>query len=456
MTFSRFIRMWQSLVSLLVLALLTTIVRADGNLKTINNPGGGQIIYGPLDDVATLKDGMIATLKNVRGHFGDRPQIGRIFQTSAHDSIATFFTLTAKNQNNTPLTGMVIISMPAGSKPAAAVLYDQTSRFAKTYPALMAMLNEAWRTAAAQSASSHQGGGAAAAAPVPQLQRVTFPDNSGSIGLPQGWRLTGAAAGGAHVAGPHGEEMHIGILIQNIYDPRNPQAQRIMQYMKMGHNQFAAYPMGGDLVQAWTSVTSQYAQQSGKTPFTFHATGGQQLQPNQYEAAAVFVQGELDPHDGRGPMYTCARIGELKPAGNGGMYAMAIYRESVPDQYADEEWPTVMAILNSYRQNGAELQRQSNAVVDNIHAVAAANQARMDQFHKSNDAHNAAVEKTWDDNAKYNKSFENYQLDRTIIEDTSTGGHATTGYNLADTLVKSYPDRFQYVPTRDFIKDVDY
>ena len=135
---------------------------------------------------------------------------------------------------------------------------------------------------------------------------------------------------------------------------------------------------------------------------------------------------------------------------------MAIYRESVPDQYADEEWPTAMAILNSYRQNGAELQRQSNAVVDNIHAVAAANQARMDQFHKSNEAHNAAVEKTWDDNAKYNKSFENYQLDRTIIEDTSTGGHATTGYNLADTLVKSYPGRFQYVPTRDFIKDVDY
>lgn len=451
------LRSLQVFATLTCFAFLFTPARADSGLKTVNNPGGGQLIYGPLPEASSLNEAMIMMLKNVHGHFGDRPQIGKFFQTPAHDSIATFFTLTAKTQGNIPLTGMVIVTMPAGAKPAAAVLYDQSSRFGKTYPVLMKKLNEAWQKDAAQTASTHPGtSGGGNAAPVPPLQTVTFPDNSGSVGLPQGWRLTGGAAGAAHIEGPHGEEMHLGALIQNIYDPRNPRTRGVLDYMRRGHNSFAEYPMGGDLTQAWTSVVGQYTQQGGKTPFTFHATEVQRAQPNQYEAAAAFAIGELDPHDGRGSLYTCVRIGELKPIGNSGMYAMAIYRESVPDKYVDEEWPTVMAILNSYRQNGAELQRQSTAVVDNIHAVAAANQARMDQFHKSNDAHNAAVEKTWDDNAKYNKSFENYQLDRTVIEETSSNAHGTFGYAMGDYLVQKFPDHFQYVPTQDFVKGVDY
>jgi len=226
--------------------------------------------------------------------------------------------------------------------------------------------------------------------------------------------------------------------------------------MQRGHNQFAAYPMGGDLVQAWVEVQKQYLRQNGKPAFSFKLYSGERIQPSPYEAAAVSVLGEFNPNDGRQPLFSFVRIGQLKPAGNGGMRAMSISRESVPSQYAEEEWPTIVAIVKTYRQNAAELQHQANIIIDNIHAVADANQARMDTFHKSNDAHNAAVEKNWDDNAKYNKSFENYQMDRTIIEETSTGGHATTGYALADALVQNYPDHFQYVQTPNFIKDVDY
>jgi hypothetical protein len=50
-------------------------------------------------------------LRNIHGHFGDRPQIGKFFQTRGSDSIATFFTLTAKLQGNKPMAGLVIVSL---------------------------------------------------------------------------------------------------------------------------------------------------------------------------------------------------------------------------------------------------------------------------------------------------------------------------------------------------------
>lgn len=68
------------------------------SLKTIDNPGGGQIIYGPLDGESSLQGAMQTMLRNIHGHFASRPQIGKFFQTRAQDSIATFFTLTAANQ----------------------------------------------------------------------------------------------------------------------------------------------------------------------------------------------------------------------------------------------------------------------------------------------------------------------------------------------------------------------
>ncbi len=38
---------------------------ADNSLKTIDNPGGGQIIYGLLNDQSSLKDAMVAMLRNI-------------------------------------------------------------------------------------------------------------------------------------------------------------------------------------------------------------------------------------------------------------------------------------------------------------------------------------------------------------------------------------------------------
>jgi hypothetical protein len=41
------------------------------------------------------------------------------------------------------LAGLVLISLPRGAQPAAAILYDDSSRFAKTEPVLLRKLAEA-------------------------------------------------------------------------------------------------------------------------------------------------------------------------------------------------------------------------------------------------------------------------------------------------------------------------
>lgn len=70
-----------------------------------------------------------------------------------------------------------------------AVAYDEAAQFGRSFPRLAAGFSEA----------------PAASSPVPvALQRVAFPDGSGSIGVPTGWRFVNALNGVVDVAGPNG------------------------------------------------------------------------------------------------------------------------------------------------------------------------------------------------------------------------------------------------------------
>ncbi len=81
--------------------------------------------------------------------------------------------------------------MPSGSKPAAAVIYDEAARFGKTMNPMMKKLNEVWHMDTTPQPAG--AAGSAKAAPVAQLRQTAFPDNSGSIGLPAGWKTELAA-----------------------------------------------------------------------------------------------------------------------------------------------------------------------------------------------------------------------------------------------------------------------
>jgi hypothetical protein len=432
---------------------------ADNNaLKTIDYPGGGQILYGPLPDQSSLKDAMVAMLRNIHGHFGDRPVIGNLFQTHGSDSLATFFTLTAKNQGGKHIAGLLIVAMPNGSKPAAGVIYDDANQFSKTLNPMMKKLNEVWHvdtTAAPASGPAAPAKGA----PVAQLHQTTFPDNSGSIGLPTGWKIIGGHGGAVVVSGPNGEIERLS-QIHAFLDPSTPQGQKMIQYVtqngrKQLPDQFTIYPFGKDLVESFRAYLQQASQRAKIPTPTFTVTSTAKIPPGQYSIGGFTIMADLDLHDGSGMRTALFQLAPMKRIDASG-WSLTATTISVPKKFAQEEWPTMLAVANSMGQNAAVIQAQTQQTIDQIHAVGAAAKARADAQHAANDAHNASVEAHWDNMARASKSFQEYTLDQSVIVDKNTGEHATAWNQTADLLVKADPNRFQYVPNKDLLKGVDY
>ncbi len=57
---------------------------------------------------------------------------------------------------------------------------------------------------------------------------------------------------------------------------------------------------------------------------------------------------------------------------------------------------------------------------------------------------------------KRSQEFEDYQLGYTVISDTGNNAHGTFWNQDADALVKSNPDRFEYVNAPNYWKGIDY
>ena len=200
----------------LLLAVLAAPERllAQDTLKFINMPGGGQVVYGTVDNKTTAQSAMAFMLQQVHGHFADRPQVSKIFQVRNTTSYAAFFTLIAKNDGNRPIAGEVIVSMPEGGKPIAAVLYDNSDNFTRTQPVMLRKLNDAWHTSNPVTASTTSADSTAAvSAGVQPLHRVTGGDRSVYISIPDGWRLLSIAGGSVTTQGPNGERVGLNLVV---------------------------------------------------------------------------------------------------------------------------------------------------------------------------------------------------------------------------------------------------
>jgi hypothetical protein len=471
----------------LILIGSTGRLRADDVLKTIDNPGGGQIVYGPLTGVSSLENGMVFVLRTVHSHFDDRPRVGRFFQARDSHSVATFFTVTARSQGGGAIAGLAIVSMAEGSGSAAgAVLYDDAARFPRSEPSMMKTLNAAWHLASALPAPAPPGAGsgasvpggagaspgaaASSAAPArptgPQhLRMATGGDRSASVGLPEGWKLTGVAGGQLTAEGPNGEMVGLGILYQGI---RNP-GVRPPSFGGMARNAPLVAPFGGELFSDFTSVTNQVRRTRHLPPGTFKLTRSENLPGNQQEQRVVQLIFEVDLHDGKGLRKGSARVGAMHVRGLD-TWAMTVSSSNVPGALAQTEDATLKAIIRSYSQDGKVIARETSEVIGRINASARAAQIRANAQSAANDAHNSAFDahmKDLDANSRAfdahmdgldrsSKSFQNYQLDREVIQDNDRNERGTVGNGYGDALVKTNPDRFQYVKQEDFIKGVDY
>jgi hypothetical protein len=445
-------------IFLLLTAAGVKLANAQGALTTIENPKGGRIVYGQVDGQSTEAGAMGAVLRSLHNQYGDKPQVGKLFQVRGGNSVAVFFTMVNRHQGNMQLAGMIIVSRSSGDHVEAALMTDEAARFGSTINPMMTKLFSVWRP---NGASSSQ---AAPAAKVAALKLYTLPDRSASVSLPDGWNVLPSSGGGTIMAqGPDGSAVALGYPYLAA-DTNNPSVRQTMATLQRGglrntsyaHALYYAY--GGDLGRTFEDLLQMARKNQGEGPVTIKISSETPM-PVSGALRCAHLHGQIDAQDGKG-MREMNTVFCSSPPGPHGSYMNLAYHTAVPLQYADKERGTMEAILASFNVNQAVVQSQANAIaapaIAAIHEVGRRAAQQAADAHAAEDAHNAAVEKRWDAQDKSNQAFSNYLLDQTVIQDNQLNAHGTVWNQTADALVKSDPQRYEYVNTPNFWKGVDY
>ena len=287
---------------LLAALLVATPARADMALTTLDNPGGGKIVFGQAVGQTTEAGAMGAVLRAEHNRTGERPQISRLFQVRGSNSVAAFFTTTNHAHSDVPVAGLVIVSQVAPDRVEVAVLSDEASRFGTTINPMLKRLLGAWHPAAAAQPSAQAT--APTIAPGAGLHPVALPDRSASVSLPDGWKITPQSGGGTIIAqGPNGEAAVLGYPL-GAMNSNDPRVQRTMQFAEgPGRNTVYAralyYPYGGDLAKTFFDLLQMVRRQQGAPPASFQLSS-QNPVPAAPGVRCAHLTGHLDARDGIG------------------------------------------------------------------------------------------------------------------------------------------------------------
>jgi hypothetical protein len=375
--------------------------------------------------------------------------VSKVFQSRDGQNFGAFFTVTAKAQGNKSIAGLVIVFVARETAPAAAVLYDESSRFAATEPVLMHLLTDAWRKASAPPASSGtSSSGAPRAGDVPPLTPTRFPDGSGAVNLPSGWQIKFASHGAALIVGPRGESVMLSNSVGPIYDSGSPQVQARLRYANAAHPPILC--PASDALHTYLCVL----QRNPAHP-TIQLKQSRPIPAQRRAVEAVLIDAEIDVHDGKGPM-SCELGLAVTATSALGDRTLGINGTCAPQASAVQEQPTLKAIYDSYSMNGQVVAQEYAG--DERRSREAGNNARIqaNNAHAAEDARSASFQAHMDNIDRFSKSFQNYQLDQTELQDKDQNARGAVPNSLADALIKANPDRFQAVPTANFLKGTDF
>lgn len=447
-------------LSLLFAVASATVAQPQGALQTIDNPKGGRIVYGQVNGQSTEAGAMGAVLRSLHSQYGDKPQVGKLFQVRGTNSVAVFFTMVNRNQGNMQLAGMIIALRTSGSHVEAALLTDQAARFGSTINPMLSKLFSVWKPNGNAPSSSTAG----PAAQSPALKLYTLPDRSASVSLPEGWNVLPSSGGGTIMAqGPNGEAVALDFpyLANDTNNPSVRQTLAILQRGGLRNSSYAHalyYPYGGDLGRTFEDLVQMKRKNSGEPPVTIKIASETPM-PVSGVFRCVHLHGQIDAQDGKG-MREMNTVFCSAPPGPHGSYMNVAYHTAVPLQFADRERGTMEAILASFNVNQAVVQSEANTyaapAIEAIHEIGRRAAQQAAAAHAAEDAHNAAVEKRWDSQDKNSQAFSNYLLDQTVIQDNQLNAHGTVWNQTADAMVKNDPQRYEYVNTPNFWKGIDY
>jgi hypothetical protein len=266
-------------------------------------------------------------------------------------------------------------------------------------------------------------------------------------------------------AGPNGESAELATTWL-VGDTSNPQVQRTIQQLRAGYLQntmYASlpyYPSGSDPAQTFTYLIGTTRKRAGLPAATYHFSPVTPMQGSTPSQRCAHLTGTANMNDGSGDREINALLCEQQPNPHTGGYLTSAYTTMAPVAIAPRERATLGAILASYQVDMAVIQRQANQIaapaIEQIHAIGRAAEARIEAAHQAEAIHNSSVYEHWDSMDKRSQEFENYQLGYSVVGATDNQYHGTFWNEDADALVKSHPDKFEYINAPNYWKGIDY
>jgi hypothetical protein len=457
--------------------------QSNGGVTLITNPGGGTIAYAQMPAQHTLQGAMGKVLQYAHSRLGARPQISHVMRGSDGNSLAVIFTVKSPGQGNQEFAGLALVAVSPSGPGKGAVLYDRADRFRSTVgPMLKTLQSGAGLSGPGSSPASATANAPASApasptapaptnspsgpqtpavaslptkgrpaatsgAPAAPLHETAFPDGSGSIGLPDGWTITGAHAGEVTAKGPAPAALHFDWQIPAL-DPNDPRSRGLMRPGTAGA--FVDIPYGTDGANTFKAALTQFLQKHGKSQPTIEIVDSNAVGPKE-----TMVSARIGAVDGQGPTQAFVDVG-IGPPDNQASYVITLYIVSFPQELAQQSQATVVAMLHSYKVNQDVASAQIQADTQKSQQATAQTLSEMRRRQAASDQQFAAYQRRQDAEERQFQAFDNNLLDRTVIRDTDLNAHGTVSNDLADALVDANPNRFQEVSPNDYVKGIDY
>ena len=308
-----------------------------------------------------------------------------------------------------------------------------------------------------------QGGGLAGAVKRVPLRTLTFPDNTGSIGIAAGYRTEATSCANSFViTGPAGQT----VMLAAAFVVSTPDSMAVQLFRQTGVGRpplIAPYASPAEAIVSLSPQLSQLARQAGVPGASVdhvQAVARAESAMGANGRAGVVAYGVTTAYgfaDGREHHLRAIANVDLMPTSNDS-YLFWANVVRAPDATFAKNLPAMLAMVASWRCNGAELARRT-AVWQRDRAawfdgVQAANADVQQAYARHNAAWraNANVESRVADN--YSEAMRGY----TTMADTTTGERTTIDYGRADQIVERMnetdPGRYVVVPLRDDLDPV--
>jgi hypothetical protein len=435
---------------------------AAAGVTTIANPGGGTIAYAQLPQQHTAQGAMGKVLQYVQSKLGARPDIDKVMKSPDGNSLAVTFTVGAAGASQT--AGLALVAVSATGPGAGAVLSDKVEHLRTS---LQPMLNRLQQEAVAKGgpagaqaaianagggqssgssaakppatpSSSPSGAGPVSSAPAAKLITTPIPGGMGTMGLPEGWRITAARSGDVSAQGPNGEVLRFG-MAQSAIDPNNPQGRALGRGPGgTAPGTFIFMPVGTPGDAAFRSMLAQLAQKQRKPAPAIDYLSVKEIS-NAGQGKNWLLIGNIVNASGPAVTWVYLSMGSQVIAGS---WMMTVNEISVPQALANKEAATIGPIFGAFNVNaqvaGAQVRADGQVI-----AHAFANTMTFGR-------------QTLDASARSTQATSNYLRDQTVVSDSALNAHGTVPDDVANALIAANPNRFQAVSSGSYVKGIDY